>query len=155
MQVSRKREQRVELIYENGIFKERIIKNVTGKEQLDNKNLKKFVKIVENYREDIVRKWIDFFVYNVEITPIKINKMIVSINKAYYLGNYQIKILFSDNKVEIIDFRQFLQNAKNPMTKKYLDEKLFASFEIKYGDLVWNDFDLAFPIWDLYTNKIN
>lgn len=64
------------LIYENGIFKEIIIKNVIGKEPLDNKNLKKFIKIVENYREDIVRKWIDFFIYNVEITSIKINKRV-------------------------------------------------------------------------------
>ncbi len=81
--------------------------------------------------------------------------MIVSINKAEYVGNYKIQILFSDDKVEVIDFRQFLQNSKNPMTTKYLDENLFTSFEIKYGDLVWNDYDLIFPIWDLYTNNIN
>ncbi len=70
------KESKAELIYENGIFKEIIIKNVIGKEPLDNKNLNKFIKIVENYREDIVRKWIDFFIYNVEITSIKINKRI-------------------------------------------------------------------------------
>ena len=70
------KESKAELIYENGIFKEIVIKDVAGKEPLDQKNLKKFIKIVENYREDIVRKWIDFFVYNVEITPIKINKRI-------------------------------------------------------------------------------
>ena len=78
--------------------------------------------------------------------------MIVSINKAEYLGNFRIKIYFSDDKVEIIDFTHFLKNAKNPMTRKYLNENLFTSFEIKYGDLIWDDFDMVFPIWDLYTN---
>jgi hypothetical protein len=50
------------------------IKEVSGKEPLDNRNLKKFVKVVETYRDDIVRKWIDFFIYNIEISPEKITK---------------------------------------------------------------------------------
>ena len=36
--------------------------------------MKKFKKVVELYRDDIVRKWIDFFVYNIEIVPEKIEK---------------------------------------------------------------------------------
>jgi hypothetical protein len=58
------------------IFKEIIIKDVPGKEPLDVQNLKKFKKIIERYRDDIVRKWIDFFVYNIEIAPEKITKKI-------------------------------------------------------------------------------
>jgi hypothetical protein len=53
-----------------------VIKEVLGKDPLDIKNMKKFKKIVELYRDDIVRKWIDFFVYNVQITPEKITKRI-------------------------------------------------------------------------------
>lgn len=68
------KESKAEIIYENGKFKEIIIKEVLGKKPLDNNNLKKFIKIVDNYREDIVRKWIDFFVYNVEISSEKLNK---------------------------------------------------------------------------------
>jgi hypothetical protein len=68
------KESKAEIIYENGKFKEIIIKEVFGKKPLDNNNLKKFIKIVDNYREDIVRKWIDFFVYNVEIVSEKLNK---------------------------------------------------------------------------------
>jgi hypothetical protein len=49
---------------------------VKGKEPLDPANLKKFRKVVELYRDDIVRKWIDFFVYNIEIKPEKITKKI-------------------------------------------------------------------------------
>jgi hypothetical protein len=70
------KESKAEIIFENGKFKEIVIKEVQGKEPLDVKNLKKFKKIVELYRDDIVRKWIDFFVYNIEISPEKITRRI-------------------------------------------------------------------------------
>lgn len=68
------KESKAEIIFENGKFKEIVIKGVQGKAPLDSKNLKKFKKVVELYRDDIVRKWIDFFVYNIEITPEKITR---------------------------------------------------------------------------------
>ena len=80
--------------------------------------------------------------------------MTIAIKKAEYMGEYKIKMLFSDSLERIIDFGNFLRSAKNPMTKKYLDEKLFASYSILHGDLIWNDYEMCFPIWDLYTNKI-
>ena len=70
------KESKAEIIFENGKFKEIIIREVPGKAPLDSRNLKKFKTIVELYRDDIVRKWIDFFVYNIEITPEKITKKI-------------------------------------------------------------------------------
>jgi len=27
-------------------------------------------------------------------------------------------------------------------------------FQVVEGDLDWNDFDLTFPIWDLYQNQL-
>lgn len=80
--------------------------------------------------------------------------MIVSINKADYRGNYVINLQFSDGVERNIDFNSFLQNAKNPMTKKYLDKDLFKSFTIEYGDLIWNDYEMCFPIWDLHEGRI-
>ena len=68
------KESKAELIYENGKFKEIIIKDVQGKVPLDSRNLKKFKKVIELYRDDIVRKWIDFFVFNIEFAPEKIMK---------------------------------------------------------------------------------
>jgi len=58
------------------VFKEIVFKDVTGKRPLDTKNMKKFKQIVEFYREDIVKKWIDFFVYNAEIKSEIITKKI-------------------------------------------------------------------------------
>lgn len=68
------KESKAEIIFENGKFKEVSIKDVAGKEPLDIQNSKRFKKLVEVYRDDIVRKWIDFFVYNIEITSEKITK---------------------------------------------------------------------------------
>ena len=80
--------------------------------------------------------------------------MIISIQKAEYLGNYTIKFVFNDGKVEMIDFSTFLMNAKTSMIKKYLDKQLFSKYTIEYGDIVWNDYEMCFPIWDLYQGKI-
>jgi hypothetical protein len=70
------KESKAEIIFENGKFIKVIIKDVNGKSPLDAQNLKKFKKIVELYRDDIVRKWIDFFVYNKEIVSERITKKI-------------------------------------------------------------------------------
>ena len=52
------------------------IKTVAGKEPLDTQNLKKLKKLVEYYRDDIIRKWVDFFVFNKEIATERIMKKI-------------------------------------------------------------------------------
>ncbi len=80
--------------------------------------------------------------------------MVISIQKAEYRGSFKISILFSDGLQRVIDFEPFLKNAKNPMTQKYLNEKLFQPFLIDNGDLIWNDYEMCFPIWDLYEGKI-
>ena len=80
--------------------------------------------------------------------------MVISIDKAEYVGAYKIKFLFSDRVERIIDFSSFLKNAKNPTTKKYLDKKLFKEYSIEYGDIIWNDYEMCFPIWDLHEGKI-
>ena len=80
--------------------------------------------------------------------------MIISIDKAVYLDGYKIKFDFSDGVNQTIDFKGFLENAKNPMTKKYMDKDKFKDFTIEYGDIVWNDYELCFPIWDLHEGNI-
>jgi hypothetical protein len=80
--------------------------------------------------------------------------MVISITKAEYISDYKIKFYFSDETEKIIDFEGFLSTSKNPMTRKYLDLNLFQDFQLEYGDIVWNNFDLCFPIWDLYEGKV-
>jgi len=80
--------------------------------------------------------------------------MVISIDKAEYAGDYKISLLFSDGVERLIDFFDFLNNARNPMTRKYLDKKLFKNYSIVYGDIIWNDYEMCFPIWDLHEGKI-
>ena len=80
--------------------------------------------------------------------------MIISIQNAEYKGDYKINFLFSDGVEKSIDFSCFLKNARNPMTKKYLDKELFQSFTLQFGDINWNNFEMCFPIWDLHEGNI-
>lgn len=80
--------------------------------------------------------------------------MVISIEEAKYKGDYIIEFSFSDGVKRNIDFAHFLKSAKNPMTRKYLDKELFQSFTVEYGDLLWNDYEMCFPIWDLHEGKI-
>ncbi|MGV3587142.1 MAG: DUF4160 domain-containing protein [Adhaeribacter sp.] len=70
------RESKAEIIFENGEFKEVRITTVKGKEPLDSKNERRLKKLVEHFREDIVQKWIDFFIYNKEVKSEIITKKI-------------------------------------------------------------------------------
>ena len=80
--------------------------------------------------------------------------MVVSIDKAVYLKDYKTELKFSDGVIRTIDFESFLKLSKNPMTKKYLDIDKFKNFTLEYGDIIWNDFELCFPIWDLHEGTI-
>lgn len=80
--------------------------------------------------------------------------MVIAIDKAEYLEDYKILFQFSDASQRVIDFTSFLENARNPMTRKYLNKDLFRNFKIEYGDITWNDFEMCFPIRDLFEGKI-
>jgi len=81
-------------------------------------------------------------------------KMVISITHADYKGNYRIQMEFSDGVTRVIDFENFLKKAKNSMTQKYLDKMLFSSFSLEYGDIIWNDYEMCFPVWDLYEGRV-
>ena len=80
--------------------------------------------------------------------------MIISIQEVSYKGDYKINFRFSDGVERTIDFEEFLKKSKNPMTAKYLNKELFKSFTLDYGDIVWNNYELCFPVWDLHKGEI-
>ena len=80
--------------------------------------------------------------------------LILDILEAKSLGDYRIQLDFSDGQIRIIDFGPFLERAVHPDIRKYLDTKLFEQFTIDGGDLVWNDYELCFPLGDLYEGAI-
>lgn len=79
---------------------------------------------------------------------------VIEIESAKYAGEYKLDLHFSNGQDRIVDFKPFLLNSTNPLIKKYLDPEKFNQFTLEYGDLQWNDYDLCFPIADLYEGHI-
>ena len=79
---------------------------------------------------------------------------IVRIEKAKHLGDHKLKLSFNDGTEQTIDFGHFLSNSLNPLIRKYLNRNEFMKYKIDEGDLEWNDYDLCFPVADLYENNI-
>lgn len=78
----------------------------------------------------------------------------LKIDSAKYLSDYAIRIKFSDGNEKLVDFKPFLSKSLHPSIKKYLDENKFSQFSLTDGNLNWNDYDLIFPISDLYNGQI-
>jgi hypothetical protein len=79
---------------------------------------------------------------------------IIEIKSAKYIGDFAIRVFFNDGSNRLVDFKPFLESSLHPSIRKYLDEKKFNEFIIVEGNLNWNDYDLIFPIDDLYMGKL-
>jgi hypothetical protein len=79
----------------------------------------------------------------------------LKIEKANYIGDFTIRIKFNDGTEELVDFKPFLTKSVHPSIRRYLDEQLFSNFKIVDGNLNWNDYEMIFPIWDLYKGRVD
>ncbi len=79
---------------------------------------------------------------------------IVNITHAEQVSRYVLKLAFSDGVERVVDFERFLKSSKNPSIRAYLSASKFAEFRVENGDLNWNDYDLCFPLADLYEGRI-
>jgi hypothetical protein len=78
----------------------------------------------------------------------------LEVAEAKYVSDYKLLLTFNDGEVRVVDFGPFLEKARNPDTTDYRDLKKFKSFRIADGDLVWGDYQMIFPIMDLYCGSI-
>ena len=78
----------------------------------------------------------------------------LKIKKVDYLEGLTLKIIFSDDSVHCINFQPFLERSRHPEIRKYLRRSKFKEYKLTSGELMWGDFDLIFPIADLYRGKI-
>jgi hypothetical protein len=83
---------------------------------------------------------------------VKLNT-IIDVMAAEHVGAYRLRIAFSDGESREVDFEPFFRSSTNPLIRKYLDPELFKQFAVESGDLSWNDYDLCFPVADLYENR--
>ncbi|MCL2435770.1 MAG: DUF2442 domain-containing protein [Lentimicrobiaceae bacterium] len=79
----------------------------------------------------------------------------ITVKKANYLKGYTIKLLFSDNTSQNVDFSDFFSTHSHPQYNKYKNIEKFKDFNIEDGNVVWGkNWDLIFPIHQLYQGKI-
>ncbi len=79
---------------------------------------------------------------------------IINIVSAEPAGELCLRLRFDDGVEQVVDFKPFLSRSVHPDIRAYLDPERFAAFRIEYGDLVWGDYDLCFPVIDLYRNQL-
>ncbi len=82
-------------------------------------------------------------------------KTVLNVTLAEHMAGYRIKVRFDDLTEREIDFEPFLTRSAHPAIRAYLDPARFAAFRIECGELVWGDYDLCFPIIDLYRAEID
>lgn len=78
----------------------------------------------------------------------------IKITEAHYISGYSIDMTFSDSSKQTIDFEPFLLKSTIPNINKYLDKGKFKRFSIIDGNLNWKNYDLTFPVENLYAGKI-
>jgi hypothetical protein len=78
----------------------------------------------------------------------------INVIAATQTEKYRIRLCFDDGTGQDVDFEPFLSRSLHPDIRAYLDPVRFGSFRIEYGELVWGEYDLCFPVIDLYRNRI-
>lgn len=79
---------------------------------------------------------------------------VIFVERVQDAGDFKLRITFNDATERTVDFGPFLRGSRNPLIRAYLDPGAFARFEVRDGDLVWGDYDLCFPIADLYEGRV-
>jgi hypothetical protein len=83
------------------------------------------------------------------MTPAAINILAVQ-----QVGDYRLHLRFDDATEQTVDFYPFLSHARHPEIRAWLSPERFASYRLEYGELVWGDYELCFPVIDLYRNQV-
>jgi hypothetical protein len=78
----------------------------------------------------------------------------LEIAEASYIDGYKLRLVFNDGKKRIMDFESFLRQARNPMITQCRQLRKFKSFHVHQGDVMWGDYEMIFPIMDLYRGEI-
>ncbi len=82
------------------------------------------------------------------------NPSVINVISADVVGDCRLHIVFDDGFGQTVDFRPFLLASSHPDIRAWLDPQRFGQFRIEFGELVWGDYELCFPLIDLYRNRI-
>ena len=85
---------------------------------------------------------------------ISIDEKTVAINSVEHVKDFLLRIDFSDGTTKTVEFKLFLESSKHPDIRNYLNIEKFSQYTVTDGILHWNDYELIFPMADLYAGKI-
>ena len=78
------------------------------------------------------------------------------ISRAEAVGNLSVNLFFNDNTSRIVNIGDYIRRHPHPQYNKYLDEKLFNTFQLEDGNIVWGeDWDLIFTIEQLHQGIVS
>ena len=80
--------------------------------------------------------------------------VLVDVVEARWVSDYVLDLLFSDGISRQVDFEPFLSASMQPEIRAYLDVEKFKAFSISFGNLMWDDYTMCFPLADLYSGSI-
>jgi len=75
------------------------------------------------------------------------------IKEAFYIKDYQLKVVFTDGTIKMIDLYNFISTSKHPLINKFLDKNLFREFYIDYGTICWGDNEFDINPKDIYNGN--
>jgi hypothetical protein len=80
----------------------------------------------------------------------------IAVKEVTYIDGYKLEIVFTNDKKKLVDFQQFLTTHSHPQYNKYKKTENFKRFKIENGNVIWGkDWDMIFPVYDLYQGRIN
>lgn len=90
----------------------------------------------------------------VETSSVDSPAPVLAVVAAEPVGPYTLRLTFNTAEQRTVDFGEFLRRSRHPAVRAYLDETRFRQFALVNGNVNWNDYDLIFPIADLYAGKV-
>jgi hypothetical protein len=76
----------------------------------------------------------------------------LGIISAAYLRDYKILILFSNDRMKIIDFGPAIQKYAKGDFKIYANKAQFKKFKVENNNIAWGEnWDLIFPVDDVFA----
>ena len=80
----------------------------------------------------------------------------IKIEEAVYLRNFEILILFNNNRMKVVDFAAAIKNYAIGDYASYANKTNFKKFNIENGNIVWGkNWDFIFPIEDVFNGRFH
>jgi hypothetical protein len=82
-------------------------------------------------------------------------KKYLQVTEAIHAGRHRVSLSFNDGTRKAVDFGPFLRWAGNPEITGFRSLRKFKNFHLHYGNLMWGDYAMIFPITDLHRGEIS